>query len=69
MDDTIEFMISCSGLTPAEAVDLYHVAYKDFTQEEWAEQRGVSQQAVSRNVRNGHYKITDEEPVVVSDDS
>ncbi len=48
------------GLTPAEAVDYYATEIEGFTQEEWAELRGLEgHQSVGRNVRVAREKIGD----------
>lgn len=45
------------GLSPSEAVDYHMTVENDFTQSEWAEERGKSQQAISKNVRKAEEKL------------
>lgn len=45
------------GLSPSEAVDYHMAVENDFTQEEWAKERGRSQQAISKNVRKAEEKL------------
>lgn len=46
------------GLSPAEAVDYHAVENRGLTQTEWAKRRGVSQEAVSKNVRKAREKLS-----------
>lgn len=39
-----------AGCSPAEAIDYYAVERRGISQSDWADERGVSQQAVSGNV-------------------
>jgi len=57
--DEITELVS-SGLSVAEAVDYYATEKRDYNQTEWAEVRGTSRQAVSRNARQGRRKLLDE---------
>ncbi len=47
------------GLTPAEAVDLWYTEYEPhtITQSNQADMRGISQQAVNKNVTNAKQKL------------
>ena len=45
------------GLTPPEAVDYIMVQQRGYKQTQWATERGVSQQAVSRNVKQAQEKL------------
>lgn len=45
------------GLSPSEAVDYHMTVEGEFTQEEWAKERGRSQQAISDNVRKAREKL------------
>lgn len=45
------------GLSPSEAVDYHMTVENDFTQEGWAAERGISQQAISKNVRKAKEKL------------
>lgn len=47
------------GLSAAEAVDYYAVEECGYSQLEWAETRGTSQQAVSKNIRQAKEKLHD----------
>lgn len=47
--DTLEGLL-VAGHSPAEAVDYLMVQEREYTQSDWAERRGVSQQTVSRHV-------------------
>jgi len=45
------------GLSPSEAVHYHMTVEGEFTQEEWAMERGRSQQAISDNVRKAREKL------------
>lgn len=50
-DDVIELIAEQSGrLSPAQAVDYVAVTKRGYSQAEWAQRRGVTQQAVSKSV-------------------
>lgn len=50
-DDVIELIAEHSGLlSPAQAVDYVAVEGRGYTQAEWAQCRGVTQQAISKSV-------------------
>lgn len=45
------------GLSPAEALDYWMAEVRNHSQTEWADKRGKSQQAVSKNVRKARRKL------------
>lgn len=49
-DDVIELIAEYSGLSPAQAVDWVAVEKCGHSQAEWAQRRGVTQQAISKSV-------------------
>lgn len=50
-DSVVELVVANSGtLTPTHVVDYIAVEQYGYTQSEWAQCRGVSQQAVSQSV-------------------
>lgn len=58
-DDGLDALarLIAQGLTPPEAVDYIMVQQRGYGQTEWATERGVSQQAVSRNVNKAQEKL------------
>ena len=47
------------GLSPAEALDYWMVEFRKNTQEEWAETRGRTQQAISKNIAAARDKLAE----------
>ena len=48
-----------SGLSPAEALDYWMVEFRKNTQDEWAETRGRTQQAISKNIAAARDKLAE----------
>lgn len=55
------------GLTAAEATDYLAVRDNDYTQSQWADERGTSQQAISKNVSEAEKKLGDRDLTDVVD--
>jgi predicted DNA-binding protein (UPF0251 family) len=50
-------LVESTALSPAEAVDYHAVVDLGLTQAEWAKRRGISQQAVSKNLSAARPKL------------
>ena len=47
------------GCSAAEALDYYMAELGPYTQTDWAEERGISQQSVSENIAKAREKMDD----------
>ena len=57
MDDPILELLKTTDLSSSEAVDFVAVEKLGMSQSEWARERDVSPQAVSKNVANARSKL------------
>lgn len=58
-DDAVELVAEYSGLSPAQAVDWVAVTKRGHSQAEWAQTRGVTQQAISKSVAQARDVLED----------
>lgn len=56
-DDVVDLVAEYSGLSPAQALDYVAVEKCGYSQAEWARQRAITPQAVSKNVAQARAEL------------
>jgi len=59
-------LVEQGGLTPAEAVDFVEAHLSTRSQHDWADERNVTQQAVSKNINSAYEKLAEQTRDTVS---